>query len=48
MRHVFAISPHDTILHVFDEQPTKTRKFIVALSLIARMCPYETYSVLCI
>ena len=41
MRDVFAILPHDTILHVFDE-------VMVALTLIARTWPSETYSTLCI
>ena len=41
MRDVFALLPYDTILHVFD-------KVMVALTLIARTWPFETYSGLCI
>ena len=47
MRDVFAILSHDTISYVFDKV-THSNKVIVALSLMARRCPYETYSVLCI
>ena len=47
MRDVFAILSHDTISHVFDKVNCYN-EVIVALSLMARRCPYETYSVLCI